>query len=228
MILQEISQRIQQSLRKTDLIARLGGDEFAVLINPVAARGHLHTISNNIADSVQEPLAVDNKPADVGVSIGVSIFPAHAKNGLELINTAKTAMLNAKQVGTPVSIFDPTNPNNDTEDIQIIGMLQRAINEEQLTVLYQPQVRLRDMQIVSVEALIRWNHPRYGFLDPGSFIPYAERGGLIHEINNWLLQEVAGVLKQWDEQNIKLPIAINITVNGFLNKDFSANANFVI
>ena len=129
-------------------------------------------------------------------------------------------MLEAKQTGIPVSIFDPAISNKIADDIQIIGMLQRAVNKEQLTVLYQPQIRLKDMKLVSLEALIRWDHPTYGLLDPSSFIPYAEREGLIHEINIWLLQEVTGVLEQWKTKNILLPIALNITVNGFLNKNF--------
>ena len=144
-MLQEISQRIRGALRKTDLISRVGGDEFAVLINPVIARGHLHTIAKNIADSIQEPLSVDDKPTDVGVSIGVSVFPTHAKTILELIDTARIAMLKAKQSGAPILVFDPSTLSDAAEDIQIIGMLQRAIREQQLTVLYQPQIRLDDM-----------------------------------------------------------------------------------
>lgn len=219
-MLQEVAQRIQRSLRKTDLVARLGGDEFAVLINPVVARGHLHTISHNIAESVQEPLAVDNQPTDVGVSIGVSLYPEHAKNGLELIESARGATLTAKRSGTSVHFYDPDNQDDTSEDIHIIGMLQRAVQNKQLSILYQPQVTLAEMQLASVEALIRWDHPKYGMLDPGHFIPYAERAGLIYEINLWLVDEVIKVLQRWKKQSLFLPIAINLTVKGFMNKDF--------
>ena len=227
-MLQEISQRIRGALRKTDLISRVGGDEFAVLINPVIARGHLHTIANNIADSIQEPLSVDDKPTDVGVSIGVSVFPTHAKTILELIDTARIAMLKAKQSGAPILVFDPSTLSDAAEDIQIIGMLQRAIREQQLTVLYQPQIRLDDMSLVSVEALIRWNHPDYGILDPSKFIPYAERAGLIYEINLWLIEEIEKVLMQWNKQSIHLLIAVNVTVNGFLNKNFQQTLDSIL
>ena len=227
-MLQEVSQRIQRSLRKTDLVARLGGDEFAVLINPVVARGHLHTIANNIAESVQEPLAIDNQPTDVGVSIGVSLYPEHADNSLELIEAARTAMLTAKRSGVSVQFYDPNHPVDTAEDIHIIGMLQRAIQDKQLSILYQPQVALADMRLASVEALIRWEHPKYGLLDPSHFIPYAERAGLIYEINLLLIDEVINVLLRWKKKNIRLPVAINLTVKGFLNKDFQQKLNSLI
>ncbi len=227
-ILQEIAQRIRSSLRKTDLIARLGGDEFAVLINPVVAQGHIHTIAKNIAESIQEPLAVDGNPTDVGVSIGVAMFPKHANNGFELMEKARFSMLEAQRKGDAVLIYDEQVSANNIEDIQIIGMLQRAIQEEQLTILYQPQVRLSDEKIISAEALIRWQHPKYGLLDPGRFIPYAEKAGLIYEINLWLLKKVVTLLEEWHDKNIHLPIAFNITANGFLNKDFQQELNTLL
>ena len=219
-ILQEIAHRIRSSLRKTDLIARLGGDEFAVLINPVEAQGHIHTIAKNIAESVQEPLAVEGKPADVGVSIGVAIYPKHASNSVTLIEKARNAMIVAEKQGNSVFVYDETVVDNTNEDIQIVGLLQRAIQEEQLQVFYQPQVRLSDHQTISAEALIRWQHPQYGLLDPGRFIPYAEKAGLIYEINLWLLKKVVELLISWHKKDAQIPVAFNITANGFLNKEF--------
>lgn len=227
-ILQEIANRIRASLRKTDLIARLGGDEFAVLINPVNSEEHIHAIANNIAEFVQEPLAVEDKPTDVGVSIGVAVYPQHAKNSLELIEKARSSLLLGEKSGESVVVYDSSTADKHLEDIQIIGMLQRAIKEEQLTVLYQPQVRLHDQKIISAEALIRWQHPNYGLLDPGKFIPYAEKAGLIYEINLWLLKNVTNLLIQWKENNITLPVAMNITAHGFLNKDFQQEFNKLI
>ena len=219
-MLQEIAKRIRKSLRKTDLIARLGGDEFAVLINPVVAQGHIHTISKNIAESIQEPLAVEGKPTDVGVSIGVALFPKHAENSLDLLDRASISMHDAEKQGDVVAIYDPQTSIGNIEDIQIIGMLQRAIQEEQLKILYQPQVRLHDLRLLSLEALIRWQHPKYGLLDPRHFIPYAERGGLIYEVNLWLFRNVVKLLSKWRKQDIHIPIAMNITAHGFLNKEF--------
>ena len=219
-ILQEIAYRIRVSLRKTDLIARLGGDEFAVLINPVMAQGHIHTISKNIVESVQEPLAVEGKPTDVGVSIGVAVYPNHASNSIELMEKARNSLIAAEKKGDSVLIYDSEAADEHIEDIHIIGMLQRATQEDQLTILYQPQVRLSDEKIISAEALIRWQHPNYGLLDPGRFIPYAEKAGLMYEINLWLLKNVSNLLIEWKEENIHLPIAMNITAHGFLNKEF--------
>ena len=189
------------------------------------AHGHIHTISKNIAESIQEPLAVEGKPADVGVAIGVAQYPKHARNSVELIEKARNAMMVAEKHGHSVFVYDEGAADSQIQDIHIIGMLQRAIQEEQLKVLYQPQVRLKDEKIVSAEALIRWQHPHYGLLDPGRFIPYAEKAGLIFEINLWLLKTVASLLVEWHEKNIHLPIAFNITANGFLNKDFQQELN---
>ncbi len=227
-ILQEIAHRIRSTLRKTDLIARLGGDEFAVLVNPVVVQGHIHTISKNIAESVQEPLAVEGKPTDVGVSIGVAIFPKHAANSVELIEKARNSLIAAEKQGDSIVIYDAKTTDGHIEDIHIIGMLQRAIQDNQLTVLYQPQVSLNDEKIVSAEALIRWQHPSYGLLDPGSFVPYAERAGLIYEINLWLLKKVTGLLIKWHHKSIDLPIAMNITAHGFLNKEFQQELNTLL
>ena len=219
-MLQEISQRIRGTLRNTDLIARLGGDEFAVLINPVIAQGHIHTIANNIIKAIEEPLAVEGKPTDVGVSVGVAMYPKHAKSGLELIEKARNAMLSAENQGATVLLYDHEIQNDHAEDIQIIGMLHRAIQTEQLKILFQPQYSLKDLNISSVEALIRWQHPNYGMLDPRHFIPYAERAGLIYEINLWLLKKIVLLLSDWKEKSIDLPIAMNIAAKGFINKEF--------
>ena len=224
-ILQEIAHRIRSSLRKTDLIARLSGDEFAVLINPVEAQGHIHTIATNIAKSVQEPLAVQGNPADVGVSSGVSIYPKHANNSVALIEKARNAMMVAEKHGHAVFVYDDAAADSQIQDIQIIGMLQRAIQDEQLIILYQPQVRLIDKKIISAEALLRWQHPNYGMLDPGSFIPYAEKAGLMYEINLWLLNKVVMLLVSWQEKKIQIPIAFNITAHGFLNMEFQQQLN---
>lgn len=227
-ILQEIANRLRASLRKTDLIARLGGDEFAVLINPVADQDHINAIAKNIAESVQEPLAVEDKPTDVGVSIGVAVYPKDARNSIELIEKARNSLIVAEKSGEPVVMYNAEAADKHLEDIQIIGMLQRAIQEEQLTILYQPQVRLIDEKMVSAEALIRWQHPNYGLLDPGRFIPYAEKAGLIYEINLWLLKNVTNLLIKWHEKNINLAIAMNITAHGFVNKDFQQDLNKLI
>lgn len=227
-ILQEIARRIRVSLRKTDLIARLGGDEFAVLINPVMAQDHIHAISKNIAESVQEPLSVEGKPTDVGVSIGVAVYPQHAANSIELMEKARNALIAAEKKGDTVLIYDSKIVEEYVEDIQIIGMLQRAILKDQLTILYQPQVRLSDDKIISAEALIRWQHPNYGLLDPGRFIPYAEKAGLMYEINLWLLRNVTNLLIEWKEKDIQLLIAMNITAHGFLNNEFQQELNILI
>ncbi len=219
-ILVEIAQRIRASLRKTDLIARLSGDEFAVLINPVEAEGHVHAISKNIAESIQEPLAIDDKPADVGVGIGVALYPKHAKNSIELIEKARNAMMVAERGGHSVFVYESNSNNEYVEDIQIVGMLQRAIQMQQFKIYYQPQICLRTQKMISVEALIRWQHPSYGLLNPGRFIPYAEKAGLIFEINLQLFKEITQVLNRWQEKNTLIPIAFNITANSFLNVDF--------
>jgi diguanylate cyclase (GGDEF)-like protein len=224
-ILQEIANRIRTSLRKTDLIARLGGDEFAVLINPMSAQDHIQAIAINIADAIQEPLAVEGKPTDVGVSIGVAVYPKHALNSIDLIEKATSSLIAAEKSGEPIKVYNNESTDQDLEDIQIIGMLQRAIQEDQLTILYQPQVRLRDEKIISAEALIRWQHPGYGLLDPGKFIPYAEKAGLIYEINLWLLKNITKLSVEWKNKNINIPIAMNITAHGFLNKDFQMELN---
>ena len=224
-ILQEIANRIRASLRKTDLIARLSGDEFAVLINPMSAQDHIQAIAKNIAVAIQEPLAVEGKPTDVGVSIGVAIYPQHASNSIDLIEKATSSLIAAEKSGEPIVVYDIGSIDQDLADIQIIGMLQRAIQEEQLTILYQPQVRLNDEKIISAEALIRWQHPGYGLLDPGKFIPYAEKAGLIYEINLWLLKNITNLLVEWHEETINIPIAMNITAHGFLNKDFQVALN---
>ena len=106
---------------------------------------------------------------------------------------ARNALIAAEKKGDSVLIYDSKAADEHIEDIHIIGMLQRAIQEDQLTILYQPQVRLSDEKIISAEALIRWQHPNYGLLDPGRFIPYAEKAGLIYEINLWLLKNVTNL-----------------------------------
>jgi len=210
-LLQEVALRMHRAIRKTDMLARLGGDEFGVLLDLASDPTHLKTICRHIADALQEPFAVDGRPADVGVSIGVAWYPEHGATSTELLNHSRIAMHEARKLSIDIVEYDRRLEHYDPDRLNILSELRSAIEQKQLVVHYQPQYKLKSGEMCGVEALVRWPHPRLGLLSPDEFIPLAEQHGLINRLSQWVLEIVLAQLQQWCGLGITLPISTNIS-----------------
>ena len=197
LLLAEVAQRIRHNLRDGDTAARLGGDEFAILLDESTTADATAT-ANRILDALREPFVVEGRELFVRVSIGIADNSADALDADELLCRADIAMYAAKARGR--DRFEPFEVHMQSElaarhDLQ--RDLRQALDEDQLTLHYQPLTDLERGSIESLEALVRWNHPTRGLVAPNDFIPIAEETGLIIQIGQYVLREACRQLAQW-------------------------------
>lgn len=218
-VLRTVAERLQRSVRQTDLVARLGGDEFTVVMGDIATHSFLQGTVDRVLDILAEPILCDGIALDVGASIGVAIYPEDGESVDTLIASADLAMYTAKRQPVPAYHFY-TGAMRDQANrrLALERSLKQALEAQELFLLYQPQAELRSGRIVGVEALLRWQHPEFGLVSPSEFVPIAEENGAILQIGTWVVEEVCRQLTEWKVAGIdQLHVAINFAARQFLD-----------
>lgn len=214
LIIKLIADTIHSNLREADLAIRIGADEFALLIDPVDSYESLTACVERLRSKLTKswPVAGDN--IYISISFGASIWPEHGNTVEELIQNAELAMMFAKSRGKDeFYLYSDNIREQAVKHADTLAQLRRAVENEEFTVYYQPQIRLSDGQIRGVEALVRWNHPERGLVFPGDFIEAAEESGLIIPMGNQVLRQVAAQRSRWIEQGI-CPGIISVNISG--------------
>ncbi len=213
-ILVAVAGRLTASLRPADTTARLGGDEFAVLLEDVPREQVLAT-ADRLGAALAAPLAVDGTDVSVTASIGVATGARAGHDAEELLRNADTAMYAAKGAGKARwAEFEPAMRDGTTDRLRLETDLRQAIDRDQLTLLYQPIMRLPDNAMVGVEALVRWRHPSRGLVSPAQFIPLAEETGLIVSIGRWVLREACRQARAWQLRHpARPPLGLNVNLS---------------
>jgi diguanylate cyclase (GGDEF)-like protein len=222
-LLVEISTRLSEALDGRGEVARLGGDEFAIFIQPVADVEGAEAIAGQIRSALERPFELDGLTIEIGASIGVAMYPAHADDSSTLLQRADVAMYRAKtsRLGHAVYVAerDPSNPRR----LSLAAELRHAIERGEVTVHYQPQAALATGQITGVEALVRWTHPRYGSLPPDEFIPVAEHTGLIRPLTELVLKHALGQCRLWCDLGVELTVAVNLSARSLIDTDLAGS-----
>ena len=214
-LLRQIARRLERATRATDLVARHGGDEFLVLVAdlPVDASPGPREIAQTIADHVEQalavPAAIDGATIAAGGSVGIALYPDDATDRDELLRRADAAMYRSKD---RAKRMPPSLAGNDGAQVSLTARMQLALERGEFVLHYQPILRLDDMRMVGVEALIRWNHPDDGLLAPSAFIPLAERTDLITAISEWVVDEVCRVSRPWVLGEMNIQAAVNLPI----------------
>jgi len=212
-LLQQVAERLRGALREDDTIARLGGDEFVVVLGDVQDLAQPAHVVDKLMAALALPFAVGAQELYVTGSVGVSLYPRDGTDTDTLLKHADTALYKAKDAGrNAYRFFSPEMDAQAHERLRLENDLRRALERGELVLHYQPQARLADGQVCSVEALVRWNHPRDGLLAPGAFIPLAEETGLILAIGDWVLNEACRQWRRWQDQGlVGLRMAVNLS-----------------
>ncbi len=216
-LLQQVAQRIQQRLRKTDLLARLGGDEFVILLEDIKASNNAARIAEEIIKCLKKPFQLSKaEGVCIGVSIGISLYPKHAKSSTLLMDYADMALYQAKDKGRGCfSYFSEELTRVTRQRLQLETDLRQAIIQNQLCLYYQPQICLATGKIIGAEALVRWQ-VNEKIISPADFIPIAEESGLILELGEWVLLEVCRQGQQWLKEGLKpITLAVNTSAQQF-------------
>ncbi|MDF2854823.1 MAG: hypothetical protein K0Q87_674 [Neobacillus sp.] len=215
-ILQKVSGRLELAVQGEGLVSRQGGDEFIILLEDIEIE-KANKVAQRILDKFSTPFDVNGDEFFVTTSIGISIYPRDGQDEEKLIKNADSAMYQAKERGkNNFQFYTNTLDGNSTWKMKLENWLRRALEQDQMALHYQPQLDLLTGKIVGVEALIRWNHPEYGYIQPSEFIPLAEETGLIVSLGKWILKEACTQRKAWKDAGFSdFPIAVNVSVRQF-------------
>ncbi|WP_197029889.1 bifunctional diguanylate cyclase/phosphodiesterase [Cellulomonas sp. URHE0023] len=219
-LLVQVAEVLTSLVSPTDLVVRLGGDEFAVLIPDVPNAEAALTTARTVIDGLhQGAFAVQGVLLDVRASAGVAMLPDDATDVAGLLQRADIAMYAAKRLGAGVVPYSCEVDPHDVDQLQLLAELRYAIDHDELVLHYQPKAELDSSEVLSVEALVRWVHPRHGLLQPGAFIPMAEVTGLIQPLTAWVLEQACRQAALWRSAGRPLAVAVNISPRSLVGGD---------
>ena len=218
-LLQLAAARLKEAMRESDTVARLGGDEFAALLPKVTDADCATIVAERIIENISKPFNIRGHNLSVGISIGIVMFPLHSTDTNEIVQRADVAMYYAKHNAIGYAFYDPEKDTYNVLDLTLESELKNAIENDRLQLFYQPKLDLSNNQVYGVEALLRWVHPERGFIPPDSFIPLAERTGLIHPLTQWVLRTALKKTAEWQAQGIFLNMAVNLSACSLRDKD---------
>lgn len=208
-ILCVVAERLTAAAPDGASIHRLGGDEFAVVIQ--ADLGDVRQAAHDLAMTFDSPMPVDHLELLVRASVGIALSPQHGRDVATLMKNADIALYQAKVERDRVTTFSPDLDVNSVEKLKILAELRAAIEDDQLQLVYQPQVDLVTNRTVGIEALVRWHHPERGLVPPDEFIPLAENSGVIFHLTAYVLNSALRQTRQWRDAGHDIRIAINLS-----------------
>jgi diguanylate cyclase (GGDEF)-like protein/PAS domain S-box-containing protein len=216
-----VGETLGAPLRASDTVARLGGDEFAILLPAISDVGHTRDIAGRVAGATNQPFPVEDLMLDIGVSIGAALYPDHGETAEDLLRSADVAMYMAKRDGTTIAVYDEDRDHNSVRNLSMSGELRQAMDDDELVLFFQPQIEITTGRLVGAEALIRWDHPRYGVVPPVEFITLAEQSGLIGPLTRWILRSALEHLGAWQAEDYDIGISVNLSPRNLLEEDLS-------
>lgn len=211
-LLQMVAERLRHLVRASETVSRLGGDEFVLLLTESDAEGATH-VASKVIESASQPFVLGERTLNLTASVGISVFPRDEGNFEALLRFADAAMYRAKESGrNTFQFFRPEMNAAAIERLTLEGALRRALERQQFTLYYQPQIELASRRLIGFEALVRWNHPDLGLVSPARFIPVAESCGLIGQIGAWVLQTACYQNQCWVKAGLcRVPMAVNLS-----------------
>ena len=229
-LIKQIAKRLQRITGKNATCYRLGGDEFSILMEDNA---DIHTVTHyaqNLLDTLSRPFIINKQEFVLGASIGIAFFPDDGESPQEMLKNADTAMYFAKNNGgNSYQFFSGEMNQNAVRQLQIENLIRQGIKDDLFTVYYQPKVDIASGKLVSMEALVRFEHPQKGIVSPGQFIPLAEQTGQIIEIGEQVLRKACADTKRWVNQGLfSGRVAVNISAKQFELPDLDDRINKIL
>lgn len=220
-LLQVIAKRLEKAVGDQGMVARMGGDEFMVMLPCLTSPDEATLIAQTILEVFHEPVIIYGQELHITSSIGISIYPDHGDHVEILMKYADAAMYHAKREGrNNIQVYSKSMFKRAHQMLITETHLHRALEREELMIYYQPQMDLRTGKLVGMESLIRWDHPEWGFVSPGTFIPVAEETGLIIPIGEWVLRTACLQNKAWQTRGYEpVVVSVNLSIRQFLQSD---------
>ncbi|MDZ8187434.1 MAG: EAL domain-containing protein [Nostoc sp. ChiSLP02] len=216
-LLQNVAQRLQDSLRKGDTVARWGGDEFTILLPRVTNIEEVTQVAQRILQTLEDPFHLQEHELYISASLGIALFDCNSYDAETLMQHADTALYHAKDRGrNNYQFYSVSLSAKNPELLTLEKSLRYALERKEFSVYYQPRVKIETQEITGMEALLRWQHPEMGLVAPSVFIPLAEQTGLIVPIGEWVLRTACSQNKAWQDAGLPpLMMAVNLSLKQF-------------
>jgi diguanylate cyclase (GGDEF)-like protein/PAS domain S-box-containing protein len=220
-LLKAVARRLKTTLRTTDTITRLGEDEFGLIL-PLLPNQDSSFMIKKLLRVMAQPFLLNDHSFDITVSIGVSLYPDHAQSSDELLKFADSALSVVKDEGKKTYRYYQASMMQQLSDrIELRGDLKRALSGAEFVLYFQPRVQTETGQILAAEALLRWQHPKRGFLSPATFLGVAEKSNLMPVLDTWVLRESCRHLRRWQDQGLPYRLSCNISGDSFKDDAFA-------
>jgi diguanylate cyclase (GGDEF)-like protein len=212
-ILKEVSQRLNQIAGKQHIVCRYGGDEFIMIVQGINSNDDASAIAMIILHNISQPFRIKHIELNCTCSIGIAMAPRDGIDLDTLIKKADIAMYQSKDSGrNSFRFFDVSSDHNMFEHLNLATSMRKALNDKQFLLYYQPKINLHTHELMGFEALIRWQHPQYGFISPDTFISLAESSGVIIQLGEWVINEACRQGRIWLDKGLKdFSIAVNVS-----------------
>lgn len=221
-LLKDIALRLTKCLRSGDIAARISGDEFVFIAKEINKQSKAESIAQRLLNHFAEPFLLLGKPINITSSIGIALYPLDGKELNDLLKNADIAMYQAKQAGKNAYISYQASMSGKLEQKRALANdLRDALSKQELELYFQPIFDLETSETLKCEALLRWKHPKRGFVSPAEFIPLAEENGLIVPIGQWVLENACAAAKAWQPYLPDVAVAVNISALQFATKGFT-------
>ena len=223
LLLKSVAKRLKTTVRQVDTVARLGGDEFTIVLLEINHAQDAKDVAQKILKVISQPYKIEEHELFVTASVGISIYPDDGSDIESLIRKADIAMYRAKGQGkNNYQVYNLSMDAKFFERLTLENSLRKAVENEELVAYYQPQVDLRTGEITGVEALVRWQHQKFGLVLPDKFIPLAEETGVILEIDEWMMKTACRQIKNWEREGIaNIRVAVNLSTRQFRQKNLT-------
>lgn len=229
-LLKKVAKRLSGLIRKSDTFSRLGGDEFVILIQELTAREDVIKLIQKIVSELKKPFIIAKKQITISISIGISIYPDDGEKVSTLLRKADAAMYLSKGSGGATFNFYTEKLNKETKNkLKIENEIRKGLEKNEFFLMYQPQIHASSQTLLSVEALIRWQHPEKGVILPPDFIPIAEESQLIVELGEWVFREVCRQIVSWKESGLPLiRVAVNVAAQQLKQNNFDETIKSIL
>jgi diguanylate cyclase (GGDEF)-like protein len=217
-VLREAARRLQQAVAAEHTLARLGETQFLVLVPGYTAERAL-LYAEQLAAVIRSGFHLAGVSLDLRLACAVCLFPAHGGSSDELLQRVQVALEDANETRARVALYRPGQDEQHRRRLALVTDLRRAIDQDQLSLVYQPKVEMASRSVKSLEALARWTHPQLGPVSPGEFVPLAERTGGSRHLTNWVLAAAVRQMGEWRRLGLELELAVNISAADILDPD---------
>jgi diguanylate cyclase (GGDEF)-like protein len=206
-------ERLSSLTREKDILFRWGGDEFTIILENIDNLDNVSTITERIIKGMSSPISIARQELVITTSIGIAVYPSDSDSAEALIKNADAAMYHAKGSGrNRYEFYTPEMNARAKERLELESGLQKALQNEEFILHYQPKYGTSTQKLVGVEALLRWQHPSYGLVMPDRFIPTLEENGLINSVGEWVLRNACAQNKMWQEQGFA-PVTVSVNIS---------------